>query len=243
METGLIVLLVLAAAAGTGVLVVRHKLRKISRAAFGTDSFIEGMKRQEEELSRIPKSVSGMTKLCLPRIQRDFPEFSFEEFKRKSENLLKAALTAVERQDMAFLSGASPELKRQISLKIEDDKRQGLKRAYQGIRIHQTEIAKYEKTGGNCLITFQSAVEYKTAKWKEGEERPELKRVQTRYDMEWIYIQDVEKLPEDRRSRAINCPNCGAPLTNLGAKFCEYCGSALEVISIRVWSMENIKEN
>ena len=39
------------------------------------------------------------------------------------------------------------------------------------------------------------------------------------------------------------CPNCGAPIKNLGAKFCEYCGSAVEVINSRVWSLEHIKED
>jgi len=243
MNTGLIILLILMAAAGIGVLVIRHKLRQVSRAAFGTDSFIEGMKRQEEMLSQTPKSVSGMTKICLPRIERDFPEFSFEEFRKKSENQLIAALTAVEKKDLAFMGGASAELKRQVSLRIEDDKRQGLHKIYQNIRIHQTEISKYEKTGGSCLITFQSAVEYKTARWKDGEEKPELKRTQTRYDMDWVYIQDVEKLPDTTRSMAVNCPNCGAPVTNLGAKYCEYCGSALELLNIRVWSLNHISEN
>ena len=39
------------------------------------------------------------------------------------------------------------------------------------------------------------------------------------------------------------CPDCGAPIKNLGAKFCEYCGSAVEVINSRVWSLEHIKED
>ena len=39
------------------------------------------------------------------------------------------------------------------------------------------------------------------------------------------------------------CPNCGAPIKNLGAKSCEYCGSAVEVINSRVWSLEHIKED
>ena len=38
------------------------------------------------------------------------------------------------------------------------------------------------------------------------------------------------------------CPNCGAPVTRLGSKFCEYCGSGLREISVRVWSINKIAE-
>lgn len=243
MKILLVLILILIIAAGISVLVIQHKLKQVSRAAFGTDSFLEGMKKQEELISETPKSVSGMTKIYLPAIEKDFPEFSFAEFQKKSENRLKEVLAAVEKQDLACIGGASAELKRQVRLWIEDDRRQGIREQYQNIRIHQTAISRYEKKAGSCAVTFQSAVEYKTARWKEQEEKPELKKIQTRYDMEWVYIQDVEKLPENVKSVAVNCPNCGAPVTNLGAKFCEYCGSAMELLSTRVWSLDHIKEN
>ena len=40
----------------------------------------------------------------------------------------------------------------------------------------------------------------------------------------------------------VTCPNCGAPVTRLGSKFCEYCGSGLREISVRVWSINRIAE-
>ena len=40
----------------------------------------------------------------------------------------------------------------------------------------------------------------------------------------------------------LTCPNCGAPVTRLGSKFCEYCGSGLREISVRVWSINKITE-
>ena len=236
-------LLVLVMGAGTGVLYIRWKLRRISRAAFGTDSLVEGIKKQGELAEERPKSVSAMTRLCLPRIIRDFPEFSYEEFRQKSENQLKEALAAVESQDMACLKNASPDLRDQIRLRIEDDKRQGVRVKFQNIRIHQSAISRYEKGSGCCTVIFQSAVEYRYARWKKEEKEPELKRKQTRYDMEWVYVQDVEKLPETMKVIGVNCPNCGAPLRNLGAKFCEYCGLAVETINIRAWSLYHIKEN
>lgn len=238
----LIFVLVLIVAAGISVLYIQYKLRQVSRAAFGTDSFVEGLKKQKELVAETPKSVSGMTKICLPRIERDFPEFSYQDFLNRSENQLREMFAAVENQDLAYLTGASPELKKEIRLRIEDDRRQGIREQFQNIRIHQTAISRYEKKAGSCVVTFQSAVEYLYAKWKADGERPSPEKVQSRYNMEWVYIQDVEKLPEKAGAVGVNCPNCGAPLKKLGAKYCEYCGSALEILNIRVWSLNHIEE-
>ena len=49
-----------------------------------------------------------------------------------------------------------------------------------------------------------------------------------------------ERIAALRQSRT--CPNCGAPVTRLGSKFCEYCGSGLREISVRVWSINKITE-
>lgn len=38
------------------------------------------------------------------------------------------------------------------------------------------------------------------------------------------------------------CPNCGAPVKNLGAKKCEYCGSYIEPVNIKVWKLQNFHE-
>ena len=65
------------------------KIRQISREFFGTSSLIEGLKRQEALEDDTPKSVSGMTRVELPRIEKDFPEFHWPEWKQRCENQLK----------------------------------------------------------------------------------------------------------------------------------------------------------
>ncbi|MDY5217322.1 MAG: hypothetical protein SPH91_09325, partial [Lachnospiraceae bacterium] len=37
--------------------------------------------QQELEMQTTPKSVNAMTSVYLPRIEKDFPEFSYSEFK------------------------------------------------------------------------------------------------------------------------------------------------------------------
>lgn len=229
---------------------IRQKVRQISRAAFGTDSIAEGIRRQEEHLATTPKSVSGMTGIYLPQIQRDFPEFSLEEFIQKSENQLKGALAAVELQDPGTLRDASEDLCSQVRLWIEDDKRRGIREHFQKVRIHRTEISRYRKQEGCCVLTLQSAVEYQY--WKESlpgtanksecreEAEREPRMTQTRYEMDWMYVQDASLLKTGGTAAAVICPQCGAPITRLGSKYCEYCGSAVEPVNIRVWSLNRI---
>lgn len=230
----------------------------VSRLAFGTDSFIQGLRSQEDRLATTPKSVSGMTSLCLPQIQRDFPEFSLAEFTQRAENQLKAGLAAIEQQDLGRLTQASEDLKNQISLRIEDNRRRGIREHFQKIKVHRTEIARYQKRAGCCVITLQSAVEHEY--WEEGlgegKDNPEKKRktkkkedsrkephmVQARYNMELMYVQDPEKLQPGQTAAAVTCPQCGAPVGRLGSKFCEYCGCGIEPINIRVWSLNRIQE-
>lgn len=247
-QTVIIILLLVILAGGAGIYItVRRKIRMVSRLAFGTDSLIEGIKSQEDRLATTPKSVTGMTSLCLPQIQRDFPEFSLAEFVQKSENLLRASLAAVEMQDIAQLKQASGDLQSQIQLRIQDDRRRGIREHFQRMKVHQTEIARYQKKEGCCVITLQSAVEYEY--WEdaleEGKGPKELaqrRMKQTRYDMELMYVQDVSRLQPGQTATAAVCPQCGAPVSRLGSKYCEYCGSGIETINSRVWSLNRIQE-
>lgn len=249
----IILLIVIAAGGGFLYLTIRRKLRMISRLAFGTDSLIDGIRSQEDRLATTPKSVSGMTGLCLPQIQRDFPEFSLAEFIQRSENQLKACLAAVEMQDTSCLKQASEDLRNQTGLRIEDDKRRGVREHFQKITVHRTEIARYQKREGCCVITLQSAVGYEyweevlkeEGSGKENKKSPfeEPRMRQTRYNMEFMYIQDREKLQPGQTAAAVTCPQCGAPVSRLGSKFCEYCGSGIEPINIRVWSLNRIQED
>ena len=39
-----------------------------------------------------------------------------------------------------------------------------------------------------------------------------------------------------------NCPNCGAPISTLGSKVCEYCGTPIVELNIYAWTFSNIEE-
>lgn len=235
----IILLLIIIGAGAYGWFRIHSAVRKVSRAAFGTDSFLEGIKQQEELFQETPKTVAGMTRLYLPRIQQDFPEFHWPEWKQRCETVLKAYLKALDSQDASGLqetavTGSSGELKRQAELEIEKLRQMEKPDSYQQVKIHRTEISRYQKEPGMCTITVQSAVEYRN---QNGE-----RKTQSRFNMELVYVQDMTKIKDAVTAIGATCPNCGAPITRLGDKFCEYCGTAVIPVNERVWKLHRIKE-
>ena len=68
--TLLVIVFVVCISCGAGYAayrIVREKLRRLSRMAFGTDSITEGLEQQAKELAVTPKSVSAMTRIFLPQ--------------------------------------------------------------------------------------------------------------------------------------------------------------------------------
>jgi len=100
-----------------------------------------------------------------------------------------------------------------------------------GIRIHRTEIKTYIKKSGTCVIVFQSGVQYLSGTTK----------VQARYNTHMMYIQDASEYGY-ANGYSTNCPNCGAAITDLGRKHCDYCGSEVIPVNIHVWDLHKIEE-
>lgn len=241
--TGCILLLIVLLVVAGIVCFIRNKLKGFSRSVFGTDSLVEGYHKQEEELATTPKSVSGMTRLLEPQIQWDFPEFNWVQFKNQSEQVLKEALLAIASNRIEDIPKPSQALAEQVKLRIEENTKEGCKESYEQIQIHQTEIAKYEKRNGRCIITLQSAVGHIHYREQAGKlisgkkDMPE----QTKYNVELMYIQDEQQTNGDK-GVGLTCPHCGAPVKNLGVKHCEYCGSEVVPINMQVWSLQHFYE-
>ena len=243
----LLILLLFLSAIGIGILTmyknVTRKLRSMSSQLFGTTDFVKGLKMAADVQAETPKSVSAMTRLMEPQIMRDFPEFSWEEFKHKAENMLTSALLAISANNPERLVDASDDIKKQVTNIVEDNRANNVGETYSDIEIHQTEIANYQKQNGKCVITIQSAVGYMYYKMQDGEviAGDKKRKTQTKYNMELVYIQDTEEAKLDN-AVGTTCPQCGAPVKVLGAKYCEYCGSGIVPLNIRVWSLHKFYE-
>lgn len=243
----LVIILLFFIAIGIGIWTVykkvTRKLRSMSNQLFGTTDFVKGLTTAADVRAETPKSVSAMTRLMEPQIMRDFPEFSWDEFKHKAENMLTSALLAISANNPERLVDASDDIKKQVTNIIEDNRANNIGETYSDIEIHQTEIANYQKQNGKCVITIQSAVGYMYYKMQDGEviAGDKKRKTQTKYNIELIYIQNAEAAKTDN-AVGTTCPQCGAPVKILGAKFCEYCGSGVVPLNIRVWSLHKFYE-
>lgn len=249
-QIGMIVILVLALAVmGGGYFAyrnIREKVRLFTRMAFGSDTIkgsFENMDREEEVTH---KSVSAATKLYLPQILRDFPEFHYDEMRNRAENVLTGFLSGIDEKNPARLpEGTTSELREKLDLKISALDNEGVEEHFRNIKIHRTEIKTYRKLKGRCSIIFQSAVQYNYFKERGGKvtEGAESRLRQSWYDVEMIYIQDRDLVENQADSGlAMNCPNCGAPLPKLGAKKCLYCDTPVEEFNIKIWHFSDVEE-
>lgn len=225
---------------------IKRKLQSISQLAFGTSDIRQGVTKMQQEYASTPKSVSAMTSLCLPKIVKDFPDFQFNEMQDRSNNVLTSYLLAISSKNVGALKEGNTELKNKLENYITMLKNKDLTERFEKIRIHRTEINQYRKTAGRCIVTFQSSIEYfHYVTDAEGQvvsgERETL--FQSKYNVDLIYIQDRD-LVENELDYAlgVNCPNCGAPLSSLGSKKCEYCGSPIIELNIKAWSFSDINE-
>lgn len=247
--TGIIIALVLGLVlVGAGYCAyrnIRNKVKEFSRMAFGTDSIKEGFEQVEEEYASTPKSVAAGTSLYLPRIRKDFPEFHYDEMKNRAENVLMSYLRSIDEDNEALLTEGTGELKDKLGMQIGMLRGENVRAHYKSMKIHRTEICQYRKQQGRCSVIFQSSIEYYFFKEKDGRIKEGNKNIKTqaRYNVECLYIQDrdyVENIED--AGLAMNCPNCGAPLSRLGAKVCEYCGTPVLEFNIRIWNFSDVEE-
>lgn len=190
------------------------------------------------------KSVSGMTKLLLPSIVRDFPNFSESELYNKTETSLLAIFKSLEEQKVENINELSL-IKNNLLGVIDDLKQNDVNLSFDNIRFHSHAIKYYKKSSGALCITVSSSVEYFYEK-KVGDKvvvkRKDEPR-QTLYESEFIYIYDPDKYErEGQRVIGIICPNCGGAVKSLGAKRCEYCNSGLEDINLKSWYISSYKK-
>lgn len=141
-----------------------------------------------------------MTRIALPQIVSDFPDFQYDEMKQRAENALIQYLQALTAQDVEILQEGNGDLKEQLRSQISSAVSQGKCEHFVQVKIHQTEIARYRKEAGRCIVTFQSAVEsyhYVTdaSSVVRGSDRT---LEQSRYNIDLVYIQNRDLAKETR---------------------------------------------
>lgn len=209
---------------------------------FGGTSMYDALEAARELEKDTPASIAAMTSIYLPKIMKDFPELNYEEMKNTSETILKSFFTCINKGALEKDKIPGENLREIISHRIGSNKSLGKKEVFREIKIHRTEIKDYISKGSFCSITLQSAVEYR---YSENEIVSPPDKCQTKWNQEWLYIQDPDKLPDSIKTSdglGLVCPNCGGPIKSIGIRACEYCGSAIVPINMRVWELHEIKK-
>lgn len=236
------------------ILFIRARLSKFSQEAFGTRNFYKGLqqvrgevKEMDHKIAETPKSLRAMTQIYLPQIHKDFPEFDYDLYANKAQSVLRSYFNAINAKDTTLLTEeCSQTLRNNVYGIIEDLNVRGYRQTFNEVAIHNIEIARYLKNGTTVTILLNAAVgcydfvEDDKGKVVFGSRE---RKKQCVYDIELIYIQDVDKmgLYQDG-ALGVHCPNCGAPVKTLGQKYCEYCGSGIQEVNTRSWSFESIRE-
>ncbi|MCI8925528.1 MAG: zinc ribbon domain-containing protein [Lachnospiraceae bacterium] len=242
----LVLILVISGCAFYFIWKAKRAVESFSRSAFGTSDIRQGFRQVEQEYAAVPKSVSAMTGLYLPKIKKDFPEFQYDEMKVRAENVLTSYLLAVDRMSEGTLKEGNKELKDKLEMRIGMLRGAGEKESFRSIKLHRTEITDYRKRNGRCIITFQTSLQYYYTRKDESGKilagREDLP-TQSKYNTDVIYIQDRELLADERDlALGLNCPNCGAPIPGTGSKVCEYCGTPVVELNIYAWTFGNVTE-
>ncbi len=242
----LILLLILVGIGFYAYHTIKNKVRNFSNQVFGTPSLSQGIAQMENEYAVTPKSVSAATSLYLPRIEKDFPDFHYDEMKSRAENVLISFLRSIDAGNVSVLTEGTAELKDQLQLQIDMLRGRDEKAHFDNIKIHRTEIYQYRKAKSRSSVVFQSAVEYYYYRMRDGQVVEGSKNVKTqaKFDIECIYIQDRDMVADVRDAAlGVNCPNCGAPISGLGAKICAYCDTPVVELNIKSWNFSSVKHS
>ena len=230
---------------GVGVL-IKVRLSHFSRQAFGTSDIIKGYNEQKKKLSETPRSVHSLTGIYLPEILRDFPEFDAEHYRMGAQAVVRAYLNAIAAGSTATLpQDITLALKNEIVEIIEGLAENGQKQFFNQPVIHDAQIARYIKDGKSVTILYSVSVGvYSYVEDQNGEliSGDRDNKLQTIFDVGLLYVQDAVEMGVSGEALGLTCPNCGAPVRNLGQKFCEYCGTGVIEVNTRVWKFNSVRE-
>lgn len=218
-----------------GIIVyVKIKVEDFSLKIFGTKDIVEGFKQQEEEFNTTPKSLSGMDSVILPKLNKDFPSLNVAEMKELAENSIMLSFKSIEKLKLEKFPKVSEKFTNSIQDKIEDLILQNNKLSFKDIKIHRSVLNSYTNKKGLCSLIIQSSIEY-SVKTNDSE----YKKVQRRLNTEFVYV--YENSENEHKSLSLSCPKCGAPVSNLGNKKCDYCSTGIVDIAKKTWILNDIK--
>lgn len=222
-------------------LFIHTKLKKFLKEYFNTTSLKDAIEESKIRDSETRKTVYSNESIYLDRIKKDFPDLNLNELKSSAESNIRNILHAIETKDKSELKNKNDRIYAYAENKIEDLKKDTVR--IDNIKFHKTVLNRYSKNKNVATMNFQTSMEYF---YKKNSEMG--RKIQVRFDTEFIHIIDTSVYGPKIRTLGINCPNCGAPVKDIDNPHCEYCNGGIIVPSSgvelvkRVWFLDNIKE-
>ena len=201
-------------------------------------------KLEQQEYTR-EKNLIGMTRLVEPRIMEDFGDFNKEFLYSKVEKNLRKIFNCIEEKNIKNIQNDNDMIYLLPSIReqIKDLESNNANIKYDDVKFHAHALKSYTKTQGKATINISSTLEYYYNDDRIKKSKFENLKKQTRYTTEFVYIYDETKFRANENALTISCPNCGAPLTKLGAGNCSYCGTYIKPINLKGWYMVSYKED
>ncbi|ETP72364.1 hypothetical protein UYO_1695 [Lachnospiraceae bacterium JC7] len=233
--------------------IMGQAVETIAKAVVTGDGMIE-----EPEFTSKPRSLSSMDSIYIPKLEKDFPEFNWNEWKVRIQDAVLRRMEAIDERDPEILKD-HPLIKEEVE-RIITNEGTGVKNLtysedeleFKNRHAYNTVIFGYDRNSGLCTIHTQTSVSYERhvkagikANTAQGSAGTRIRKIQSVFKTELVYVQDEAKVDSRIKGKMIghNCPNCGAPLKMIGAKVCDYCGTAVEGVNIRAWTINRISED
>ena len=188
-----------------------------------------------------PYSVPQLTAVYRPKIERDFPEMSYEHLESMARNGMIAILNALESKKTDSVENSSRNLKNQLKVIIEDYSRRSEDIHYDNVNIHAVAITSYNSTKNTAAAVFQISLQSLAYRTKNGSVVSGSNTVprQNLFSLTLMHNQNGDS-GNDHYFEA-NCPNCGAPIEDLRQRSCSFCGSGLIPVVDKIWQIDSFE--
>ncbi len=213
--------------------IIKNKVKQVM-PDLDVNNLSELAKTNKIEMEESPKSINGMESVLRPRLENDFPDMSLEELKSKNIDEVFAYFNAIENLDSKHFENSSninDELKKAIA------ENRIYKKKFSNIKIHKQAMSDYRVLNNISTIVFQLAIEYMLT----DKDISIPQKTQTRIETQWIFLPSEDNFDTDNL-KSFNCPNCGAPISDLSNRICTYCSSATEIDFTKTWRLNSILE-
>lgn len=99
-------------------------------------------------------------------------------------------------------------------------------KGHDALKIYQVVVSRYLRAQTEKTIVYQAALSY----------MEQSHTIQERYCLHYSNLVTRNK----GTTVAANCPNCGAPVPQMGKKACEFCGSRLVNVLGNTWEFTEV---